>query len=191
MNIEFFLLVIIIAFLVVIYVRIVNIQRKSREIISKGDIDYHFEIVNGPSGEELLTKTSYDWDRNFGFEVSSDIEPNRRYQTHGLKRRVISYFIVPDRIDRFYDLEDQKHEIFPVSYKKEGSESATKKINRFLGSDKRILKMIGFIDKKEPRGNVYSYFGGGVLFSYGKSYRLTIIYDLNSRTGEMIIREKD
>ncbi len=191
MNIEVVLLIITVVLLVVVYGRVTNIRRKSLEIVSKGNTDYHFEIVNGPSGEDLLTKSQYEWDRNFGFEISSDIEPERQHQAHNLKRKSISYFIVPDRIDWFYDADNPSRLFYPISYKKEGSESATQEIDRFLVSDKRTLKMIGSISKAEPRGNVYSYFGGGICFSYGRTYRLTIVYDLNTQTGKMIIREED
>jgi hypothetical protein len=181
--------ILLVLFLIPTYLRVMQIRTRSRFIIAQSDVKYHFEIINGPSAEEILCQNQYEWSRNFGFEIIPHSEPYRMHSCHKetIKRRVLSYFIVPDSLNDIHDKET-KQMFYAVSYNKSGSENMTKEINSFLQKDVKELVISASLSK-EARSNAYAYFGGGITASYGTRYDLNISYNLDTRSGSMTIME--
>jgi hypothetical protein len=175
------------------FIVILGIRRKSKQIISQGGKSYHFDIVYGPSAEEILTKSPHEWPPHFGFEVAPYHEPDRNKgllkENTPKERKAISYLFCPDRLDYIYPKgSDRFGQIYPSLVRDERS-GMKNRIESFLESDDQVLVMDGFI-YKEKRGSVYAYFGGGELFTYGTEWKMKITYDCKMRTGTMIVVEE-
>ena len=165
----------------IILIKVSQVRNKSCEIISFGLIGYHFDIINGPSVEEIFKEC--EWDQSYGFELVPPNEPLRSLRHPGLNqlanRRVISYFVAPSSIYNFRDMDSNNKRLYPWQ--------DTKEFKFFLERKEKNLEMEAVI-YKEPRGYIKSYFGGGGP-AYGTTYKLKITYNINSRTGKMIITE--
>lgn len=180
------------------FIVILGIRRKSKQIISQGGKSYHFEIIYGPSVEEILTKSPHEWPMHFGFEVAPYHEPER-YRYSGSTqdnipkgRKAVSYLFCPDRLSEVCSKAtdcDYSDYLYPVLYGYKDELRYKKAIDEFLKNDEQILVMNGNI-LKEERGCVNAYFGGGELFKYGTDWKMKITYDCKTRTGHMIVVEK-
>jgi hypothetical protein len=181
------------------FIGILGIRRKSKQVISQGDKSYHFDIVYGPSAEEiLLCRYPEDWPPHFGFEVAPYHEPERYRYSGSIQenvpkgRKAVSYLFCPDRLSEICSKGtdcDHGDYLSPDLYGYKDEVRYKKEIDEFLKNDEQILVMNGNIHKEE-RGCVNAYFGGGELFKYGTDWKMKITYDCKTRTGRMVVVEK-
>ncbi len=173
-----------------IYFRVLQIRTKSRAIIPYGNTRYHFKIIYGPAVEDIFEKSvGINWDKSLGgFELIAPNEPWRDAKYYCNKddpeRRVISFLIFPDWICEYRDAKTNDN-LHPMVREEN---SINKTVERFLSQQAKELKMTAFI-RKEARGYMESYFGGGGP-AYGTQYRLDIVYNPDTRKGSIVIEEE-
>lgn len=168
-----------------------RISQKSRQVISKMGQNYHFDIIYGPSAEEILYSEMEDeWSPLFGFEVAPLHEPDRERRHTQRKfspkgRRAISYVFFPDHLTKIIPKGGER-QLYPSLSRKD---DYRKNIENFLSQDDQLLCIDALIYKTE-RGSVHAYFGGGKLYSFGDTWKISIVYDCVNRTGEMVLTEE-
>jgi len=169
-----------------------QIRTRSRFIIAQSDTEYRFDVINGPSAEQILCHSHHEWDRSFGFEIVPPYEPLRQpmIKKSDPVRRVISYFIVPNFLQGVEDVKTG-NTFHPVSYKKSNSQSMTDSIDDFIARQGSKELLITAVISKEARCHAYAYFGGGITASFGTRYDLKISYNPDTRIGSMTIKETE
>lgn len=168
-----------------------QIRSKSRQIISQSDVWYHFKIIHGPSLEDILGFSCREINKSFGFELAPASEPtrSRHYDDVVVENRgVMSYFLVPSVIRRIYDVSQEKQ--FNWWKWEGGEESRIEILNEFQKQESKEI-FIEAIIYKEPRGHAYAYFGGGITASFGTKYEIEMVYNYESRTGTLKVKETE